>query len=187
MPYNLFRPVGVLAGVTLDGPGPDFDDFVRGSTTSLLRTAFLLTGDHGHAEDLLQTALLRTAKHWRTAKAQPRAYARRVLANLAKDRWRNRSRRPRETDHHEEPGHDGSNGQVMLRHTLLPAVLQLPMRQRAVLVLRYFEDLSIEDTAAALDCSVGTVKSQTHHALARLRELLGDDDTLSTKEIDHAH
>ena len=173
-------------GVTLDGLGPDFDDFVRLSSTSLLRTAYLLTGDHGHAEDLLQTALLRTARHWRTAKAQPVAYARRVLANLAKDRWRHRSRRPAETGQWAEPGHDGSNGQLTLRHTLLPAVLQLPVRQRAVLVLRYFEDLSIEETAATLDCSVGTVKSQTHHALARLRELLGEE-VLPTKEIDHAH
>jgi RNA polymerase sigma-70 factor (sigma-E family) len=186
VPYNLFPRSGVLAGVLLDGLGPDFDDFVRESSTSLLRTAFLLTGDHGHAEDLLQTALLRTAKHWRTAKTQPQAYARRTLTNLAKDRWRTRSRRPRETGRHEEPGHDGSTGQVTLRHTLLPAVLQLPMRQRAVLVLRYFEDLSIEETAAALDCSVGTVKSQTHHALVRLRQLLGEE-TLPTKEIDHAH
>jgi RNA polymerase sigma-70 factor (sigma-E family) len=187
VPYNLSGLLGVLAGVTLDGLGPDFDEFVRESSTSLLRTAFLLTGDHGHAEDLLQTALLRTAKHWRTAKVQPQAYARRVLTNLAKDRWRSKSRRPRETAQREEPGHDGSTGLLMLRHTLLPAVLQLPMRQRAVLVLRYFEDLSIEETAATLDCSAGTVKSQTHHALARLRELLGDDETLPTKEIDHAH
>jgi RNA polymerase sigma-70 factor (sigma-E family) len=172
--------------VTLDGLGPDFDDFVRDASTSLLRTAYLLTGDHGHAEDLLQTALLRTARHWRNAKAQPVAYARRVLANLAKDRWRTRSRRPVETAERSEPAHDGSTGQVTLRHTLMPAVLQLPMGQRAVLVLRYFEDLSIEETAACLDCSVGTVKSQTHHALARLRQLLGED-ALPTKEIDHAH
>lgn len=172
--------------MTFDGLGPDFDDFARESSTALLRTAYLLTGDHGHAEDLLQTALLRTARHWRTAKGQPMAYTRRVLANLAKDRWRDRSRRPRETVGGPEQGHDGSNGQVTLRHTLMPAVLQLPMRQRAVLVLRYFEELSVEETAAALDCSVGTVKSQTHHALARLRQLLGEE-TLTAKEIDHAY
>jgi RNA polymerase sigma-70 factor (sigma-E family) len=172
--------------VTLDGLGTDFDDFVRESSTSLLRTAYLLTGDYGHAEDMLQTALLRTARRWRAASAQPEGYARRVLANLAKDRWRDRGRRPPETAAAPDRGHDGATGQVTLRHTLLPAVLQLPMRQRAVLVLRYFEDLSIDETAAALDCSVGTVKSQTHHALNRLRELLGDD-ALSTKEIDHAH
>jgi RNA polymerase sigma factor (sigma-70 family) len=109
-----------------------------------------------------------------------------VLTNLAKDRWRDRSRRPVETGALFEPGHDGSNGQVLLRHTLLPAVLQLPIRQRTVLVLRYFEDLSVDETAAALGCSVGTVKSQTHHALARLRGLLGED-ILQTKETDHAH
>lgn len=172
--------------MTLDGLGPDFDDFVRDASTSLLRTAYLLTGDHGHAEDLLQTALLRTARRWRTARANPEAYARRVVANLAKDRWRDRGRRPAETGQGPEPGHDGPTGQLTLRHTLLPAVLQLPMRQRAVLVLRYFEDLTIEDTAAALGCSVGTVKSHTHRALARLRELLGDD-ALSAKEINHAH
>ena len=172
--------------MTLDGLGPEFDEFVRTSSTSLLRTAYLLTGDHGHAEDLLQTALVRTARHWRAAQAQPVGYARKVLANLAKDRWRQRSRRPVESGQFAEPGHDGAQAQVTLRHTLLPAVLQLPARQRAVLVLRYFEDLSIEETAATLECSVGTVKSQTHRALARLRELLGDEP-LPTKEIDHAH
>ena len=173
--------------MTLDGLGPDFDDFVRSASTPLLRLAYLLTGDHGHAEDLVQTALLRTARRWRSARAQPEAYARRVLANLAKDRWRSRSRRPFETESGPEPGHDDDpNGQVLLRRTLLPAVLRLPARQRAVLVLRYFEDLSVDDTAAVLGCSPGTVKSQTHAALARLRDLL-DDDTRQSKEIDHAH
>ncbi|MDT4940031.1 MAG: hypothetical protein QOJ34_120 [Pseudonocardiales bacterium] len=172
--------------MTLERLGPDFDDFVREASTPLLRTAYLLTGDHGHAEDLLQTALLRTARRWRTASASPEAYARRVVANLAKDRWRDRSRRPMEAGKGPEPGHDGSTGQVTLRHTLLPAVLRLPTGQRAVLVLRYFEDLTIEETAAVLDCSVGTVKSQTHRALTRLRQLIGDD-VLPTKEIDHAH
>jgi RNA polymerase sigma-70 factor (sigma-E family) len=177
--------------VTLDGLDADFDDFVRTSSTPLLRTAYLLTGDHGHAEDLLQTALLRTARRWRSARVEPTAYARRVLTNLAKDRWRDRSRRPAEAPAHEfieapAAGDDESSSRAALRETLLPAVLQLPMRQRAVLVLRYFEELSLEETAAALDCSVGTVKSQAHRALARLRELLGEE-LLPTKEIDHAH
>ena len=160
--------------MTLDGLGPDFDDFVRDSSTSLLRTAYLLTGDRGHAEDLLQTALLRTARRWRTARAQPEAYARRVLANLAKDRWRDRGRRPVETTHGPEPGHDGSSGQVMLRHTLLPAVLQLPMHQRAVLVLRYFEDLTEAQAANLLGVGVGTVKSTVRDALAKLRRYAPD-------------
>ncbi|HEY7047691.1 MAG TPA: SigE family RNA polymerase sigma factor [Jatrophihabitantaceae bacterium] len=172
--------------MTLDGLGPDFDDFVRSASTSLLRLAYLLTGDHGHAEDLVQTALLRTARRWPSAQAQPEAFARRVLTNLAKDRWRSRSRRPVETAPGPEPGHDDPNGQVLLRRTLLPAVLRLPARQRAVLVLRYFEDLSIDETATVLGCSAGTVKSQTHAALARLRDLLGDVIP-TAKEIDHAH
>jgi RNA polymerase sigma-70 factor (sigma-E family) len=172
--------------VRLDDLGREFDEFVRSASTRLLRVAYLLTGDYGHAEDLLQTALLRTARRWHKARAQPEAYARRVLTNLAKDRWRDRSRRPVEVGRLLEPGHDSSSGQVLLRHTLLPAVLQLPIRQRAVLVLRYFEDLSVDETAAALGCSAGTVKSQTHHALARLRDLLGEG-TLHTEEADHAH
>jgi len=172
--------------VTLDGLGPEFDDFVRTASTPLLRLAYLLTGDHGHAEDLVQTALLRTARRWRGARTQPEAYARRVLTNLAKDCWRTRSRRAVETDSGPEPLGDDPNGQVLLRHSLVPAVLQLPARQRAVLVLRYFEDLSVDETAAVLGCRPGTVKSQTHAALARLRDLLGDD-ILPTKEIDHAH
>ena len=184
---NPRRPDGVYKGVTLDGLGPEFDDFVRSASAPLLRLAYLLTGDHGHAEDLVQTALLRTARHWRGARAQPQAYARRVITNLAKDRWRTRSRRPVETRSGPEPHHDDDpNGQVLLRHTLLPAVLRLPARQRAVLVLRYFEDLSVDETATMLGCSTGTVKSQTHSALARLRDLLGDDIP-HAKEIDHAH
>jgi RNA polymerase sigma-70 factor (sigma-E family) len=156
----------------------EFDDFVKESSNSLLRTAYLLVGDRGHAEDLLQTALLRTARRWGAAQTNPSAYARRVLVNLAKDSWRNYSRRPAETvldDLVAHPDDDGAHARFLLRQTLLRAVATLPPRQRAVLVLRFFDDLSVDETAAALACSVGTVKSQTHHALARLRTLLADD------------
>jgi RNA polymerase sigma factor (sigma-70 family) len=74
---------------------------------------------------------------------------------------------------------------VLLQQVLLPAVMELPTRQRAVLVLRYFQDLSVEQTAAALGCSTGTVKSQTHHGLSKLRKALGDPADL--KENDHAN
>jgi RNA polymerase sigma factor (sigma-70 family) len=74
---------------------------------------------------------------------------------------------------------------VLLQQLLLPAVMDLPVRQRAVLVLRYFQDLSVEQTADALGCSTGTVKSQTHHALNKLREALGDHADL--RESEHAH
>ena len=74
---------------------PAFEAFVRTSSDHLLRTAYLLSGDRGYAEDLVQTALLRTARRWRAARRQPHAYARRIVINLAKDRWRGLSRRPR--------------------------------------------------------------------------------------------
>jgi len=164
--------------------GTDFDDFVRVASPGLLRTAFLLCGDRGHAEDMVQTALLRTARRWSTAHAQPVAYARRVLVNLAKDRWRDRARRPLEHESAElELQLEPEDAQIVLRHTLLPLLMSLPARQRAVLTLRYLDDLSVEETAAALGCSGGTVKSQTHDALNRLRTLLAED---TLKEINHA-
>jgi RNA polymerase sigma-70 factor (sigma-E family) len=148
-----------------------FEAFTRRSSDRLLRTALLLCGDHGHAEDLVQTALLRTARRWSAARRDPDAYARRVVVNLARDRWRLLRRRfgeaPLEIDV-AVPVTDG----LADRELLLAAVRQLPPGQRAVLVLRYFDDLSVADTAAALGCSTGTVKSQTARALDRLRAAL---------------
>ena len=165
--------------------GPDFDAFVREASPRLLKTAYLLCGDRGHAEDLLQTALLRTARRWSSARTAPTAYARRVLVNLAKDRWRERGRRP--VEHHAieiDTAQDPVEAQIVLRHTLFELVLTLPAKQRAVLALRYLDDLSVAETAAALGCSHGTVKSQTHDALTRLRTLLAGNLT-TAKEIDH--
>ena len=150
---------------------PAFDAFVRRSADRLVRTAHLLTGDRGHAEDLVQTALLRTARRWSSARSEPEAYARRVVVNLAKDRWRMLRRRPGEAPLEadvEVPVRDG----VADRDQLLRAAQQLPAGQRAVLVLRYFDDLSVAETAATLGCSTGTVKSQTARALAKLRAAL---------------
>jgi RNA polymerase sigma-70 factor (sigma-E family) len=172
----------------MDVLGSDFDEFVRASSPGLLRTAYLLTGDRGHAEDVVQTALLQVARKWRRIRGEPTPYARRAVVNLAKNRWRDRSRRPRESATDVEPGHaslESLEADVLLQQVLLPAVTHLPVRQRAVLVLRYFQDLSVEQTADVLGCSVGTVKSQTHHALTKLREALGDPADL--KENDHAH
>ena len=148
-----------------------FEAFVAASSDRLLRTAYLLCGDRGHAEDLVQTALLRTARRWRAAREQPEAYARRVLVNLAKDRWRTLARRPAEAafDTDVEAPADES---LLDRDALLRATRALPPGQRAVLVLRFLDDLSVEDTAAALGCSSGTVKSQTSRALERLRAAL---------------
>lgn len=148
-----------------------FDAFVRETSDRLLRTAYLLSGDRGHAEDLVQTALLRTARRWSTARQEPAAYTRRVLVNLAKDRWRDLRRRPGEAPLEVDVAVPVTDG-VADRDQLLRAARQLPAGQRAVLVLRYFDDLSVAETAAALGCSEGTVKSQTARALDRLRSAL---------------
>lgn len=174
-----------LNGVEMDALGNDFDQFVRDSSPGLLRTAYLLTGDRGHAEDVVQMALLQVARKWRRIRGEPTPYARRAVVNLAKNRWRERFRRPRESTAFVERGYAPPDADVVLQQVLLPAVLGLPVRQRAVLVLRYFEDLSVEQTAAALGCSTGTVKSQTHDALGKLRAVLGDPTVL--KESDHAN
>jgi RNA polymerase sigma-70 factor (sigma-E family) len=150
--------------------GGDFDDFVRGSSTRLLRTAVLLTGDRPAAEDLVQDVYERVYVRWRWIKGAPEAYARRALMNHVANRWRSRSRKPEVAlaDHHDSPTPDGSD-HYAARDELLTALQQLPPRQRAVVVLRYYEDLTEAQTAEALGCSVGTVKSQAARALTRLR------------------
>jgi RNA polymerase sigma-70 factor (sigma-E family) len=150
---------------------PAFDAFVKASSDRLLRTAYLLCGDRGHAEDLVQTALMRAARQWRRARDFPEAYTRRVVVNLAKDRWRQRGRRPAEAPLDIDVA-EAETDAFGDRDALLRAARRLAPGQRAVLVLRYFDDLSVEETAAALGCSAGTVKSQTARALENLRAAL---------------
>jgi len=148
-----------------------FEAFVADASGRLMGTAYLLCGDPGQAEDLVQTALLRTARRWPKARQQPEAYTRRVLVNLAKDRWRLLRRRLDEVALHVDvvdPAHDA----VLERERLLAAIRTLPAGQRAVLVLRFLDDMSVAETAAALDCTEGTVKSQTSRALDRIRGVL---------------
>lgn len=148
----------------------DFEAFVLARRRSLLRTAWLLTGDWERAEDLVQSALLRCYPHWgRIAAGDPDAYVRRALARLATSWWRRRWRGEVPTEVLPERADRDPYAQVDLRLAVLGALAQLPARQRAAVVLRYLDDLSEAQTAAALDCSVGTVKSQTAAALARLR------------------
>jgi RNA polymerase sigma-70 factor (sigma-E family) len=156
-----------------------FAAFVQARSTPLLRTAHLLTGDRHRAEDLLQTAFERLAKRWSRLDGDPEAYLRRTLVNLATDRWRLSSRRVHEVRLETDSGAPSpAMEQVESRHDLVRALGQLTSKQRAVLVLRYFEDLSEKDVAAALETSVGNVKSTTARALARLRDLaeLGDTE-----------
>ena len=155
----------------------DFDDFVAGRSQALLRTAYLLTGDHAHAEDLLQTALAKSWFAWGRIAGPPEPYVRRVIATTYATWWRRRWRSEYPTGSVPEvAGADGTAG-VDERDALWRALGTLPRRQRAVVVLRYYEDLSEAETAAALGISRGTVKSQASKALAALRR---DDDLTST-------
>jgi RNA polymerase sigma-70 factor (sigma-E family) len=149
----------------------DFDNFVRGSSPRLLRTAVLLTGDRAAAEDLVQEAYERIYVRWpRIRVGSPEAYARKVLANLAANRWRSRARKREVTlaDRRDRAIPDGSES-LAVRDQLVSALQELAPRQRAIIVLRYYEDLTQMQIAEALGCSLGTVKSQTSRALARLR------------------
>ncbi|QCW50334.1 SigE family RNA polymerase sigma factor [Nocardioides dongxiaopingii] len=150
--------------------GADFDEFVIGRSSALLRTATLLTGDSHDAEDLVQTALLRVARHWSRALDNPEAYTRRVLVNLAHDRSRRRKRRPEHLG--PPPDRVAPDDYAEDRDDLLRLLRQLPDRQRATVVLRYWEDLSVAETAQLLGCTEGTVKSATSKALTHLREAL---------------
>ena len=155
----------------------DFTDFVTHRSGALLRTAFLLCGgDRDAAEDLLQDVLERAFPKWRRIKGRPEPYLRAALANTAANRWRNRSRRVREVPLHDQtpPASPGPEHQVIEEDRVVRALEALPPRMRAVLVLRFFDDMSEADIAKALRCSTGTVKSQTSRGLARLREVLDD-------------
>lgn len=153
----------------------EFARYVRARQHRLLRAAFLVCGDVHLAEDLLQGALAKLATRWeRLREENPDAYVRKILYRDAVSSWR-RTRRESLSifPHLELPGAepDRSAG-TDERVDLLRALGQLTPKQRAVVVLRFFEDRSEADTAEALGVSVGTVKSQTHAALGRLRALL---------------
>ncbi len=148
-----------------------FSEFVAMRERALLRTAFLLTADRQLAEDLLQSVLAKAAMHWpRVRDGRPEAYVRRALYRESISRWRHR-RHMDEQPTALVPDRAGPSreDEVDLRLTVVNALRRLAPRQRAVLVLRFYEDLSEEQIADALRCSVGTVKSQTHDALRRLR------------------
>jgi RNA polymerase sigma-70 factor (sigma-E family) len=160
----------------------EFERFVAESTDPLLRTAYLVVGDLDEAEDLVQECFIAVARRWPRVRSMdhPRAYARRVLMNLALDGSARRSRRSLELEPSAELVDDRSVHEltaVDTRSELVQALATLPPRQRAVLVLRYFEDLSETQTAAALECSVGTVKSTASRGLARLQSTLTEPMT----------
>jgi RNA polymerase sigma-70 factor (sigma-E family) len=153
-----------------------FQEFVRARWSHLVRTAYLLTGDAHHAEDLTQTALAKAYRSWRrVARADnPEAYVRRMLVSCNSDRFRKRRVSEALTAAPPEvAGRDEAYSGVDERSALLGALAQLPPKQRAVVVMRYWEDLSEAEVADVLGCSTGTVKSQASKGLAKLRRYPG--------------
>lgn len=157
----------------------EFADYVRARQHQLLRVATLMCGDPHRAEDLVQTALEKLATRWsQVGPGNPDAFLRTVIYRDSVSTWR-RTRREHlslvsefETDAAQRPVPADTVDEVANRRIdLQRALMQLTQKQRAVLVLRFYEDRSEAETADALGVSVGTVKSQTHAALARLREL----------------
>lgn len=151
-----------------------YREYVTHRLDGLRRTAFLLCGDWHLADDLVSIALVKLLRHWPRVSAmdQPDAYVRRMLLRALLDERRRPWRRERPTD--TLPDRATATADPSERLAILDHLAELPPRRRAVLVLRYFCDLSVEDTAAALECTEGTVKSQTARALDTLRARLVD-------------
>jgi RNA polymerase sigma-70 factor (sigma-E family) len=171
----------------------EFDRFVAETADGLLRAAYLIVWDVAEAEDLVQECYFRLARRWSRVRRMeyPRAYARRVLVNLALDASGPRRRHTSELDHGHETVHERADdravvlfGRVEAGTDLERALGDLAPRQRAALVLRYFEDLPEAEVAEVMGCSVGTVKSTTARALERLRGDAGlrDGETNETNE-----
>jgi RNA polymerase sigma-70 factor (sigma-E family) len=157
----------------VDHSAGEYERFVRSRTPALLRSAYLLTGDQHLAEDLVQTALARTHRAWsRLHEAgNAEAYTRKVMYHLQASRWR-RTRVAERLSGTVPERADGDLGdRVATRTTLRQALARLTPKQRAVLVLRFFEDRSEAETAEVLGVSVGTVNSQTSRALDRIRKV----------------
>lgn len=152
----------------------DFADFVRARHAALLRTAYLLTGHAQDAEDLVQTTLVKVVPQWRRIADNPEGYVRRAMVNENVSRWRRRRWREQSTDTPpEQLAHEPDLAELMAVRDALRA---LAPRQRAVLVLRYYEGLTEAEIAATLGIAPGTVKSQARDGLARLRRALPAED-----------
>lgn len=155
-----------------------FWEFVAARRQHLVRTAYLLTGDHGHAEDFVQDALIRAHRNWRRIERsdQPEVYVRRIVVNLVNSWWR---RALRHRTHlawrvPDQAADRDEHAAVDRNDALWRALSQLPNGMRTVIVLRYYEELTEAETAAVLGRSLGTVKSQASRGLARMRELLAE-------------
>ncbi|SDU67498.1 SigE family RNA polymerase sigma factor [Jiangella alkaliphila] len=149
----------------------EFRRFVAGRSLALLRTAYALCGDRDVAEDLVQGALAKLYRRWHKID-EPEGYVRRIIYNDQASRWRRRLvLREDPVDAVPDRAAPDAVEAVGDRMDVLALLQRLAPRQRAVLVLRYYEDLSEREIAALLGCSTGTVRSQAHRALAKLRDL----------------
>jgi len=154
-----------------------FAEFVAARSGALHRAAYLMVGDVGLAQDLVQEALTKTYVAWPRLRdpANAEAYTRKAITTTAITWFRKKSwygERP--ASHVPETADAGHADAVAVRTSLVHALAQLPPRQRAAIVLRFYNDLTEAQTAAAMDCAVGTVKSQVSAGIAKLRVLLGD-------------
>lgn len=163
----------------MSGQDDDYREFVRSRAAPLHRTAYLLCGDWHLADDLVQETMAKAFRHWRKVQRadSPDAYVKRILINEANRHWGRHRTTPPPTD---LPARatvvpDLANG-VVDRDVLLHALLSLPARQRATIVLRYLDGMSERETATVLNCGEGTVKSQTSRALRTLKSLLSQEE-----------
>jgi RNA polymerase sigma-70 factor (sigma-E family) len=160
-----------------------FEEFAAEHSAGLIKLGLMVSGDRGRAEDAAQEALVRVYQRW-SRLSDPLAYARRTVVNATRDDWRRAQRATRAYDAAGRlatpDASDDVQTSVLQRDALMTALHALPHRQRAVIVLRYLCDLTEAETAIVLEIAVGTVKSQTHDALARLRQTL--DASLTTPE-----
>jgi RNA polymerase sigma-70 factor (sigma-E family) len=164
-----------------------FADFVSREQAALLRLAVLLTGDRGHAEDLVQTALLKTYRHWRRicAGGAPGPYVRRVLVT-SHTSWRRRLMTTEQVVDTLPDSADLRSAPADPDEDLRAALRALPPRMRTAVVLRYYADLSEEQAATAMGCSASTVNTHTARGLARLRELLGAPVPVPAEREEHS-
>ena len=153
----------------LDG---EFREFMQARWPTMVRLAYGLTGDQGHAEDVAQTAFARAYASWPriSRTGNPDAYVRQIVINENRNRFRKRRVTERLTDSPPDYGAADATGEADERSALIAALQRLGPKQRAVVVLRYWMDLTEAEAAAALNCSIGTVKSQASRALATLRQ-----------------
>jgi RNA polymerase sigma-70 factor (sigma-E family) len=159
----------------------EFREFIRNRVSLLHQSAYLLCGDWHLAHDLVQDTLVKAYQHWARVRQadSPEAYIRRILINEARGRWRRRDREmpvSRFPEEH-EPAAPDETDEITRRAGLLQALLALPLRQRATIILRYLEGMSERETAAVLGCSEGTVKSQSARALSALRSFLDREES----------